>query len=83
MRVVEPYRRLFRYLKPHVPVLVFGARLALVVSAMAGLTAWRVKPVMDDILTAGSRRSLPLTEPGAAGCPRRRPRFGLAADLRV
>src|SRR5438132_749099 len=44
-----PYRRLFVYLRPHVPVLVLGACLALVVSGMEGLTAWLVKPVMDDI----------------------------------
>ncbi len=49
IRAVEPYRRLFPYLRRHVPVLVFGSVLALVVSAMEGLTAWLVKPVMDDI----------------------------------
>ncbi len=49
IRAVEPYRRLFPYLRPHLPVLVLGALLALVVSAMEGLTAWLVKPVMDDI----------------------------------
>jgi subfamily B ATP-binding cassette protein MsbA len=49
IRAAEPYRRLFPYLRPHVPVLVFGSLLALVVSAMEGLTAWLVKPVMDDI----------------------------------
>ncbi len=49
IRAVEPYRRLLPYLRPHVPVLVLGSLLALVVSAMEGLTAWLVKPVMDDI----------------------------------
>ncbi len=49
IRAVEPYRRLFPYLRPHLPVLVLGSLLALVVSAMEGLTAWLVKPVMDDI----------------------------------
>ncbi len=49
IRVVGPYRRLFPYLRPHVPTLVLGSLLALVVSAMEGLTAWLVKPVMDDI----------------------------------
>jgi subfamily B ATP-binding cassette protein MsbA len=44
-----PYRRLFAYLKPHVPTLVLGGVLALVVSAMEGATAWLVKPAMDDI----------------------------------
>src|SRR2546427_9500762 len=42
-----PYTTLFR--SPHVPVLVLGACLALIVSGMEGLTAWLVKPVMDDI----------------------------------
>ena len=49
IRAVGPYRRLFPYLRPHVPALVLGSLLALVVSAMEGLTAWLVKPVMDDI----------------------------------
>ena len=39
IRAVEPYRRLFPYLRRHLPVLVFGSVLALVVSAMEGLTA--------------------------------------------
>ncbi len=49
IRVAAPYRRLVPYLRPHVPVLVVGSLLALIVSAMEGLTAWLVKPVMDDI----------------------------------
>ena len=48
-RAFGPYRRLFPYLRPYLPVLVGGSLLALVVSAMEGLTAWLVKPVMDDI----------------------------------
>ncbi len=44
-----PYRRLFTYLRPHLPVLIIGGLLALVVSAMEGATAWLVKPAMDDI----------------------------------
>jgi ATP-binding cassette, subfamily B, bacterial MsbA len=44
-----PYRPLLVYLKPHVPVLVLGSLLALVVSAMDGLIAWLVKPAMDGI----------------------------------
>ena len=46
---IGPYRRLVPYLRPHVPILVLGSVLALVVSGMEGLTAWLVKPVMDDI----------------------------------
>jgi subfamily B ATP-binding cassette protein MsbA len=48
-RLAGPYRRLFPYLRPHLPVLVLGGLLALVVSAMEGVTAWLVKPAMDDI----------------------------------
>ena len=44
-----PYRRLFAYLRPHLPMLVCGSLLALVGSAMEGAAAWLVKPVMDDI----------------------------------
>jgi len=49
IRALPLYRRLLPYLRPHVPVLVLGSLLALVVSAMEGLTAWLVKPMMDDI----------------------------------
>src|SRR3989475_4734700 len=44
-----PYRRLLPYVRPHVPMLVVGAVLALVVAAMDGAVAWLVKPAMDDI----------------------------------
>jgi len=43
------YRRLVTYVKPHLPMLIVGGLLALVVSATEGITAWLVKPVMDDI----------------------------------
>ena len=43
------YRRLFAYVRPHVPVLIVGGLLALVVAAMEGSVAWLVKPAMDDI----------------------------------
>ncbi|MEK7714060.1 MAG: ABC transporter transmembrane domain-containing protein, partial [candidate division NC10 bacterium] len=49
IRALPLYRRLLPYLRPHVRVLVLGSLLALVVSAMEGLTAWLAKPVMDDI----------------------------------
>jgi len=48
-RAFPLYRRLFAYLRPHVPVLVLGALLALIVAAMEGAIAWLVKPAMDDI----------------------------------
>jgi subfamily B ATP-binding cassette protein MsbA len=44
-----PFRRLAVYVRPHVPMLVLGGALALVVSLTEGLAAWLVKPVMDDI----------------------------------
>ena len=44
-----PFQRLGVYVRPHVPMLVLGASLALVVSLTEGLAAWLVKPVMDDI----------------------------------
>jgi subfamily B ATP-binding cassette protein MsbA len=49
MNLLGPYRRLARYLRPHVPLLVLGGALALVVAAMDGAIAWLVKPAMDDI----------------------------------
>ena len=47
--LIRPYRPLFVYLQPHVPLLLVGGLLALVVSAMDGAIAWLVKPAMDDI----------------------------------
>jgi ATP-binding cassette, subfamily B, bacterial MsbA len=44
-----PFQRLGVYIRPHLPMLVVGASLALVVSLTEGLAAWLVKPVMDDI----------------------------------
>ncbi|PYO01231.1 MAG: ABC transporter permease, partial [Candidatus Rokuibacteriota bacterium] len=46
---VGPFRRLAGYVKPHVPMMVLGAGLALVVSATEGAVAWLVKPAMDDV----------------------------------
>ena len=46
---IGPFRRLAVYVRPHVPMLVLGGGLALVVSLTEGLAAWLVKPVMDDI----------------------------------
>jgi ATP-binding cassette, subfamily B, bacterial MsbA len=43
------YGRLFAYVRPHVPALVAGGTLALVVAAGEGAIAWLVKPAMDDI----------------------------------
>jgi len=46
------YRLLYRlvpYLKPYWKLLVIGGVFALVVAATEGMTAWLVKPAMDDI----------------------------------
>jgi subfamily B ATP-binding cassette protein MsbA len=43
------YRRLLPLMRPHLPVLVVGAALAIVVAAMEGAIAWLVKPALDDI----------------------------------
>jgi subfamily B ATP-binding cassette protein MsbA len=47
--MLGPYERLAAYVKPHLPILVVGGLLALVVSGTEGAAAWLVKPVMDDI----------------------------------
>ena len=49
IRALPLYRRLLPYLRPHVPVLVLGGLLALVVAAAEGAVSWLVKPAMDDI----------------------------------
>ena len=49
IRALGIYRRLFPYLRPHIPTLVVGSLLAIVVAAMEGAVAWLVKPAMDDI----------------------------------
>ena len=46
---IGPYRRLFPYMRAHVPMLVVGGLLAVVVAAMDGAIAWLVKPAMDEI----------------------------------
>ena len=43
------YGRLFVHLRPHIPVLVAGALLAVIVASMEGAIAWLVKPAMDEI----------------------------------
>jgi ATP-binding cassette, subfamily B, bacterial MsbA len=41
--------RLWPYLRPHLPWLVVGGCMALVVSSCEGFIAWLVKPALDDI----------------------------------
>ena len=43
------YRRLIAYLRPHLPALIIGTLLAVVVAAMEGSIAWLVKPAMDGV----------------------------------
>ncbi|HXG15462.1 MAG TPA: ABC transporter ATP-binding protein [Calidithermus sp.] len=54
------YRRLVPYVRPHLPALVVGAGLALVVAAMEGAIAWLVKPAMDEIFIRKDARMLTL-----------------------
>jgi subfamily B ATP-binding cassette protein MsbA len=61
--VKQSIRRLVPYVRPYWTWLVAGGLLALVVSAMDGLIAWLVKPVMDGIFIRrdlGMLRVLPL-----------------------
>jgi subfamily B ATP-binding cassette protein MsbA len=61
--VKQSIRRLVPYVRPYWGLLVTGGLLALVVSAMDGLIAWLVKPVMDGIFIRrdlGMLRVLPL-----------------------
>jgi ATP-binding cassette, subfamily B, bacterial MsbA len=55
--VAAVYRRLLPLMRPHVPVMLVGALLALVVAAMEGAIAWLVKPALDDIFI---RRDVPM-----------------------
>jgi subfamily B ATP-binding cassette protein MsbA len=54
------YRRLLAYLRPHVPALIVGTVLAVVVAAMEGSIAWLVKPAMDDVFIRRDARMLTL-----------------------
>ncbi len=54
------YRRLLVYLRPHVPALIVGTVLAVVVAAMEGLIAWLVKPAMDGVFIRRDARMLTL-----------------------
>jgi subfamily B ATP-binding cassette protein MsbA len=43
------YKRILAYTKPYLGLIALGMILAFVVSAMNGVSAWLVKPVLDDI----------------------------------
>ena len=66
IRIVTVYRRLFPYLRPHIPILVLGSVLAVVVAAMEGAVAWLVKPAMDDIFIHRDLTMLRVLPYGAA-----------------
>jgi subfamily B ATP-binding cassette protein MsbA len=55
---VDLYRRLLAYLRPHVPALLIGTVLAVIVAAMEGSIAWLVKPAMDDVFIRRDERML-------------------------
>jgi ATP-binding cassette, subfamily B, bacterial MsbA len=55
---VDLYRRLLAYLRPHVPALLVGTVLAVIVAAMEGSIAWLVKPAMDDVFIRRDERML-------------------------
>ncbi len=55
---VRVYRRLAPYIRPYWTWLVGGAALAAVASAMNGVVAWLVKPVMDGIFVRQDTRML-------------------------
>ena len=42
-------RKFLSYYRPHIPLLLADLACALIVSATEGVTAWLVKPAMDDI----------------------------------
>jgi subfamily B ATP-binding cassette protein MsbA len=62
-RAVSVYRRLAAYLRPYWTWLVVGGVLAALASAMNGLVAWLVKPVMDGIFVRQDTRLLLLVPP--------------------
>ncbi|HYS16821.1 MAG TPA: ABC transporter ATP-binding protein [Candidatus Binatia bacterium] len=57
------YRRLIGYLRPHVPTLLTGSALAIVVAAMEGAIAWLVKPAMDEVFIRRDVAMLKLIPP--------------------
>jgi ATP-binding cassette, subfamily B, bacterial MsbA len=62
-RAASVYRRLAAYLRPYWTWLVVGGVLAAVASAMNGLVAWLVKPVMDGIFVRQDTRLLLFVPP--------------------
>jgi len=57
------YRRLIAYLRPHLPALIIGTLLAVVVAAMEGAIAWLVKPAMDGVFIRRDETMLKIIPP--------------------
>jgi len=57
------YKRILAYAKPYLGLIALGMILASVASAMTGLSAWLVKPVLDDIFLAKKVTMLKLLPP--------------------
>ncbi|RMF97453.1 MAG: lipid A export permease/ATP-binding protein MsbA [Candidatus Schekmanbacteria bacterium] len=55
---MELYSRLFQYVKKYWFRMVVGTSFALVVSSTKGLTAWAVKPALDEIFLKGDKTKL-------------------------
>ncbi len=58
--LISLYARIFVYVKKYWVRLVIGTSFALVVSSTKGLTAWAVKPSLDDIFLKGDKTKLVL-----------------------
>ena len=57
------YKRILAYAKPYFGLIALGMMLASVASAMTGVSAWLVKPVLDDIFLGKKMSMLKLLTP--------------------
>jgi len=57
------YKRILAYAKPYFGLIALGMMLASVASAMTGVSAWLVKPVLDDIFLEKKMSMLKLLPP--------------------
>jgi subfamily B ATP-binding cassette protein MsbA len=63
MKSTALYKRVLEYVKPYWHLIVLGMILASVASAMTGISAWLVKPVLDDIFLGKKMSMLKLLPP--------------------
>ncbi len=63
MKSTALYKRVLKYVKPYWHLIVLGMILASVASAMTGVSAWLVKPVLDDIFLGKKMSMLKLLPP--------------------